>query len=442
MRTRSLSLGFGFGFDAIGIGVTGRSRRMQTTRACKAWNEYEKVMNEKTEDFAALLAEFDSREPRGERPHVRCGDTVRGRVTTIGLESAVVEIDGGKVEGMIELDQLRDGDGNLAVKVGDEIEARVVETMGKDGCVVLRRTMARGPEAKAELAQAAELGLSVEGTVMAVNKGGVDVLVAGVRGFCPISQLDMRHVADANEYVGRKFQFRVTRYDVDRRGANLVVSRRALLEEEAKGRAEKMRGKVVPGAVLPGVVVAVKDFGAFIDLGGIEGLLHASELGFSRGTRPSEVVVIGQQLNVQVLKIEKTDDPKRPERISLSLKSMERDPWEEVGAKFPSGTQVTGKVVRIEQFGAFVELAPGLEGLVHVGELAAGKQVRHPREICKVGDSLMVTVLALDHERHRISLGVGERSDVVSQEDMDAARAAAGPARFGTLGDLFRAKKP
>ena len=395
----------------------------------------------KREDFASLLAEFEGRQSRAPRFEARVGDTVRGRVAKMGQELAVVEIAGGAVEGMIEIDQLRDGEGNLCVKMGDEIEARVVETMGKQGCVVLRRTMARGPEAKAELAQAAQLGLAVEGTVMAVNKGGVEVLVAGVSGFCPISQLEARHVADASEYVGRKLQFRITRYDVDRRGANLLVSRRALLEEEARRRAEQLRGKIVVGAVLPGVVSTIKDFGAFVDLGGIDGMLHASELGFSRNARPSEVLSVGQRLDVQVLKIEKTDDPKRPERISLSLKSMERDPWDDVRERFPSGTQLTGKVVRVEPFGAFVELAPGIDGLVHASELAGGKQVRHAREICKVGDSLTVTVLALDHERRRISLGAGERGDVVSQEDLAAAKAAAGPARFGTLGDLLRAKK-
>jgi small subunit ribosomal protein S1 len=396
----------------------------------------------KKEDFASMLAEYEGRQNREGRPEVRVGDNVRGRVAMIGQESAVVEIDGGAVEGMIDLDQLRDGDGNLCVKPGDEIEARVVETMGKKGCVILRRAMARGPEAKAELAQAAQLGLAVEGTVMAVNKGGVEVLVAGVRGFCPISQLETRHVADAAEYVGRKFQFRVTRYDVDRRGANLVVSRRALLEEEARGRAEKVRAKLVVGAVLPGVVASIKEFGAFIDLGGIEGMLHASELGFSRNNRPGEVLAVGQHLDVQVLKIEKTDDSRRPERISLSLKSMERDPWQDVRARFPSGTQLVGKVVRVEPFGAFVELAPGIEGLVHSSELAGGKPIRHAREMCKVGDSMTVTVLALDHERRRISLGAGERGDVVSQEDMAAARAVSGVAHFGTLGDLLRAKKP
>jgi len=398
-------------------------------------------MNEKDQDFASLLAEFEQRNPGGDRVQVGVGDTVRGRVTRIGQESAVVELAGSGGDGMIGLDELRDEAGNLTVKLGDEIEARVIETMGKKGCVVLRRAMARGPEARAELTQAAELGLTVEGTVTAVNKGGVEVTVAGVRGFCPISQLDIRHVPDAADFVGHKYQFRVTRYDVDRRGANLVVSRRALLEEEARGRAEKIRSKLVVGAVLPGVVSTIKDFGAFVDLGGIEGMLHVSELGHSRTTRPADVLAVGQRLDVQILRMEKTDDPKRPERISLSLKSMARDPWDDVSGQFPAGTQVVGKVVRVEPFGAFVELAPGVEGLVHASELGAGKQVRHPREVCKVGDSLTVTVLALDHERRRISLGVGEHGEVVTQEDMDRARAVAGPGRFGTLGDLLRAKK-
>jgi len=265
------------------------------------------------EDFAALLKEFEGKNPRRSEPQVRVGDSVRGRIISLGQETAFVELEGGKIEGMIDLGQLRDAEGNLTAKIGDEIEARVVETMGKSGCVVLRRTaVARGPEAKAELQQAAQLGLAVEGTVTGVNKGGVEVLVAGVRGFCPISQLEMRHVEDASAYVGRKLEFRITRYEVDRRGDNLVVSRRALLEADARARAEKIRSKLVPGAVLPGVVVGLKDFGAFIDLGGVEGMLPASELGFSRGMRPADRLSLGQQLEVQILRIEKTDDPKRP----------------------------------------------------------------------------------------------------------------------------------
>jgi len=412
-------------------------------RATEVKNEYEHAMVQENDDFASMFAEFERKEKAASSDRTaRVGDLVRGRIVRIGQDSAVVEIAGGAIEGMVDLDQLRDDGGGMVAHVGDEIEARVVETMGKEGCVVLRRTVARGPEAKAELAQAAQLGLAVDGTIVAVNKGGVEVLVAGVRGFCPISQLENRHVADAAPYVGRKLSFKVTRYDTDRRGTNLVLSRRALLEEEARAQAEKIRSKLVVGAVLPGVVANIKDFGAFIDLGGVQGMLPAKELGFSRNERPSDVLAVGQRLDVQIIKIEKTNDAKRPERISLSLKSMAKDPWDDVRDRFPSGTQVAGKVVRVEPFGAFVELAPGIEGLVHTSELAGGKPLRHAREICKPGDTLTVTVLALDYERRRISLGAGERADVVTQEDYAAARAVAGPGRLGTLGDLLRSKKP
>jgi small subunit ribosomal protein S1 len=397
------------------------------------------------EDFAALLEEFDPKGRKGgHQREAHVGDLVRGRIVSIGRDAAFVSLGAGKAEGMLDLIELRDADGKLTAQVGDEIEARVVETGGKAGCVVLRRSLGRGPEAKAELEQAARAGIPVEGTVTGVNKGGVEVTIAGVRGFCPISQLDARHVEDASSFVGQKLVFKITKYEQDRRGANLVVSRRALLEEEARAKATKTREKLVPGVVLPGVVVAIKDFGAFVDIGGLEGMLHASELGFSRGLRPAEILQLGQRLDVQVLKIEQTTDPRRPERISLSLKSMSKDPWEDVAQQFPVGTKVKGKVMRTESFGAFVELTPGVEGLLHVGELSGGRQVRHAKELAKDGDELDVTVLMIDVERRRISLGIGDRPDAVDPADIAAARAQnSAPGRgFGTLGDLLKARKP
>jgi small subunit ribosomal protein S1 len=185
-------------------------------------------------------------------------------------------------------------------------------------------------------------------------------------------------------------------------------------------------------------VVAIKDFGAFVDLGGLEGMLPASELGFQRGVRPADVLSVGQELTVQVLRMEKTDDPRRPERISLSLKALERDPWDDIAERFPAGSKVTGKVTRVEPYGAFVELAPGIEGLAHVGELSGGKQVRHARELVKVGETREVTVLAIDRERRRISLGTGERPDEVDAADLAAARS---PGKLGTFADLFNKKK-
>jgi small subunit ribosomal protein S1 len=392
--------------------------------------------DEKGEDFEALLKEFDEKGPkRGQG--VGVGDVVKGKVLTVGRESVFVALADGRTEGMLELEELRDPDGKITVKVGDEIEARVVAMGDRAEVVVLRKLMGRKAGSD-ELEQAFQLGIPVEGTVAAVNKGGVDVTIAGVRAFCPISQLELRQVEDAAVYVGRKLTFRITKYEQDRRGINLVVSRRALLEEEARARGVTTRAKLTLGAVLPGVVVAIKDFGAFVDLGGLEGMLPASELGFQRGVRPADVLSVGQELTVQVLRIEKTDDPRRPERISLSLKALERDPWDDIAERFPAGSKFTGKVTRVEPYGAFVELAPGIEGLAHVGELSGGKQVRHARELVKVGETREVTVLAIDRERRRISLGTGERPDEVDAADLAAARS---PGKLGTFADLFNKKK-
>jgi small subunit ribosomal protein S1 len=392
--------------------------------------------DEKGEDFEALLKEFDPKGPkRGQGPAV--GDVVKGKVLTVGRESVFVALADGRTEGMLELEQLRDPDGKITVKVGDEIEARVAELGDRAEVVVLRRTMGRKTGSD-ELEQAFRLGIPVEGTVAAVNKGGVEVTIAGVRAFCPVSQLELRQVDDAAAYVGRKLNFRITKYEEDRRGMNLVVSRRVLLEEEARARGVTTRAKLTIGAVLPGVVVAIKDFGAFVDLGGLEGMLPASELGFQRGVRPADVLTIGQELQVQVLRIEKTDDPRRPERISLSLKALERDPWDDIAERFPAGSKLTGKVTRVEPYGAFIELAPGIEGLAHVGELSGGKQVRHARELVKPGETREVTVLAIDRERRRISLGTGERGEEVDAADIAAARS---PGKLGTLADLFNKKK-
>jgi small subunit ribosomal protein S1 len=197
----------------------------------------------------------------------------------------------------------------------------------------------------------------------------------------------------------------------------------------------------VPGAVLPGTVTALRDFGAFVDVGGIEGLLPASEIGYARGTRPADVLAVGQPVTVQVLRVEKRDDPKRPEQVSFSLKALERDPWDDAAATLRAGAVVKGPVTRVEAFGAFVEVAPGVEGLLHVGELAAGKHLRHAREAAKPGDTLEVTVLAVDREKRRVSLGLGAKEDAVDDEGRAAASRASGSS-LGTLGDLLKAKLP
>ena len=397
------------------------------------------------EDFASLLAEYEKQhggavDPRKKKRGPTVGDAVKGRIVGIGNDAVFVDL-GGKSEGTLELSQVRGEDGSITVQVGDEIEARVVST--EEGQVILRRTFgkgAKGSEKASELQQAFEHGIPVEGVVSAVNKGGVEVQIAGMRAFCPISQLAERHIEDASEFVGQRLQFRITRYEADRKGReNIVVSRRALLEEEAEVRAVETRTRLAIGAVLDGRVSSLKEYGAFIDLGGIEGMLHISELGFSRVAHPKDVLTVGQQVSVQIIRMEKSDDPRRPEKISLSLKSLEKDPWNEARERFPEGSRVKGKIMRVEQFGAFVELVPGIEGLVHVSELGAGGKNANARQVVKIGQEVEVTVLGVDPEKRRISLSMNA-PDIEDAEDA-ALRASAAKApikSFGTFGDLLK----
>jgi small subunit ribosomal protein S1 len=393
------------------------------------------------EDFAAMFAASEKAAPRGRRPRYAVGDRVRGKVVSIGHEVTVVELEGSG-EGTLETLELRDESGQLTVKPGDAIDARVVELGEKAGFVVLRRGPSRGVDPRAGLAEAFASGLPVEGLVTGVNKGGLEVTVGGVRAFCPVSQLELRPVADPAAYIGRRLEFRITRFEDDRRGPNVVVSRRALLEEEMQARAAQTRTTLVVGGVLSGTVTALKDFGAFVDVGGIEGLLPASEIGFQRGTKPSDVLTIGQFVTVQVMRIEKRDDPKRPEQVSFSLKALERDPWQDAAAQLVAGAVVNGRVTRVETFGAFVELVSGVEGLLHVSELGGGKQLRHAREAAKPGDAVEVTVLSIDPEKRRIALGLGAREDRVDDEARAAAARASGSGGMGTLGDLLKGKLP
>jgi small subunit ribosomal protein S1 len=389
------------------------------------------------EDFAKLLAEFEGPETgrsKKKRKEPSVGDEVRGRVISIGRDAAFVDI-GAKSDGVIELTQLRERDGTLTVKEGDELTATVVEVGGASGSVVLKRVFGgRGAEGSAELEAAFTHQLPVEGTVTGVNKGGVEVSIGGVRAFCPISQLDLRHVEDAAAFVGQKLRWRVTRYEATGRGANVVVSRRALLEEEQAQRAAEVRGTLSVGAVVKGKVSAIKDYGAFVDLGGVEGMLHVSELGFQRVAHPKDLLTVGQEVEVQILKMEKGD---KGERIALSLKSLEKDPWSDVATRFYEGARAHGTVRRLETFGAFVEVAPGVEGLLHVSELGRGKPLRHAKDATKVGAALDVVVLAVDKDKRRLSLGLAEAGD---GGDAPAPGPAA-PKSLGTFADLLKSGK-
>ncbi|NMC71394.1 MAG: S1 RNA-binding domain-containing protein [Myxococcales bacterium] len=395
------------------------------------------------EDFGSLLAEYEkagSFAPRREGPQP--GDAVRGRIVSIGKETVLVDL-GLKAEGILPLAEVQDAGGRVLVEVGQEIEAKVSQVDGR-GSLLLRCRLGRGAVGADELAEAYAAGVPVQGTVTGVNKGGVEVQVSGVRGFCPISQFDLRRTEDASPFIGQKLTFRITKLEPGSRGrvANLVLSRRSVLEEEARRLQEEARARLKEGDVVRGKVTQLRDYGAFVDLGGVEGMLHVSEIGFARVTRASDALSVGQEVEVQILRIERTDDPKRGDRIALSLKALAQDPWDEVPRRFGPGTRATGKVVRVESFGAFVELEPGVEGLLHVGELAQGKPVRHAREVAKVGQTFPVVVREVDPERRRIGL---ELADVEEEDGRAYAASLAGrPLDDGprdTLGDLLRARK-
>jgi len=377
-----------------------------------------------------MLAESERDAPKAKK-RPRVGDQITGKVISVGKDAVFVDV-GGKAEGVLERAQVSDPEGKLLVKIGDSIEARVVADAG--GTLTLRVKLGRGPEARAELQQAQELGIPVEGVVTEVVKGGVSVDVAGVRAFCPASQIDVRFVDDLATYIGQRLMFRITRYEP----RNLVLSRRALLEEDNAKRAIETRKKIEPGAVLRGKVVGFKPFGAFIDLGGIEGMLHVSELGYARVEKPEDMLSLGQEVDVAVLKIEPAaKGDKAGERISLSLKALASDPWRETAAALVEGARIKGKITRLSPFGAFVELAPGVEGLVHISELGAGRRINHPKEVVAVGQDVEAVVLSVDPERRRIALSLASSSDGNAEDVAEAARAYA-PAKFGTFADLLK----
>jgi small subunit ribosomal protein S1 len=396
------------------------------------------------DDFAAMFAASEAEQPAQAR--VKTGDTVRGRVVAFGPETAFVTI-GAKAEAVIDLAEFRDPTtGELSLAIGDELTATVTDDGSRSGSIVVKRTIGRGGHVPGELEQAREHGLAVEGLVTGQNKGGFDVQVLGVRAFCPASQIDLRR-ADPAQYVGQRLRFRVT--EIGAGGRNVVISRRQLLEEEGAAQAASTWERLEVGSVVRGTVTSLRDFGAFVDLGGVEGLIHISELGYARSHHPSDVLQTGQEVEAQVVKLERATNGGRG-RISLSLRALAADPWATAVERFPVGASVRGVVRRLETFGAFVEIEPGLDGLVHVSRMSLDGRVAHPKTVVKVGDEIEVTILALEPEKRRIALSMvesarraREQSDASTRHEERATMAAkTSEARsLGTLADLLGSSK-
>ena len=360
----------------------------------------------RSDDFASLFEAETQHKPAAKQAPLRLGERCRAQVIQVGKDAVFVEVLergtlGKRPEAYFQSIDLRGPDGQLTVKPGDVLEGTVVEAGAGSG-VRLGRSMgkAKGIEA---LEQALQAGVAIEGKVTGVNKGGLEVEVGGARAFCPLSQIERGFVAEPQSFVGRTLQFIVT--EVGEGGKRVVVSRRALLAQEAKHTAAQTLSGLQVGAAVRGSVTAVREFGAFVDLGGVEALLPNSELSHERGKKAADILAAGDVVEVLVREIQRDVPNKRGEpttKITVSLKALARDPWEEVQQFAPVGKVARGTVTRFSDFGAFVQLAPGIEGLLHVSEL--GGKVSHPSAVLKVGEQINVVVRSVDAAARKLSL--------------------------------------
>jgi small subunit ribosomal protein S1 len=323
------------------------------------------------------------------------GEIVKSKVLEIRENMVVLDI-GFKSEGTIPLEEFKD---MPDLKPGDEVEVLLEHLEDQEGSVVLSKKKADFMRVWERIRLAYENDQPVEGTLVKKIKGGVVVDLMGVDAFLPGSQIALRRVPNIDELLGQKYEFKIIKLNKRRR--NIVVSRRVILEQERAGKREKLMKELQKDQVRRGVVKNITDFGAFIDLGGVDGLLHITDMSWGRISHPSEMVQIGQELEIKVLDI----DWER-ERISLGLKQLQAYPWKDVAAKYPVGTRVAGKVVSITNYGAFIELEPGIEGLVHISEMSWTRNVRHPSKLVSIGETIEAVVLKVDPSEEKISLGM------------------------------------
>jgi small subunit ribosomal protein S1 len=346
-----------------------------------------------SEDFATLFAASEKQSGQVEE-----GKVVSGTVIQLTKDYAVIDI-GYKSEGQVPIHEFVPAPGQEpAVKVGDKVEVLVESRENDTGMVVLSKEKADKMRIWDEISAACERDELVEGVIVGRVKGGLSVDI-GVKAFLPGSQVDIRPVRNLDKLIGEKFKFKVIKFNKKR--GNIVLSRRVLLEKEREELKKETLKNLKEGAILKGVVKNLTDYGAFIDLGGIDGLLHVTDMSWGRIGHPSEMFEVGQEVRVVVLKF----DP-ASERVSLGLKQIQEDPWHRADEKYPVGTRVGGKVVSLTDYGAFIELEQGVEGLVHVSEMSWTKRVKHPSKLVNVGDKVEAVVLDIDPKAKRISLGM------------------------------------
>ncbi len=345
------------------------------------------------ESFAELFEESLK-----DNTETRPGSMVKGKV--VKIENGFVIVDAGlKSESEIPEEQFKNAQGELEVKVGDTVDVALESVEAGDGTTMLSREKAKRNEAWKKLETAFNDKEVVTGVIDGKVKGGFTVQLGGIRAFLPGSLVDIRPVRDTTPLEGKELQFKVIKLDQKRN--NVVVSRRAVIEAEHSTDREKILSTLAEGQVIKGIVKNLTDYGAFVDLGGVDGLLHITDMSWKRVKHPSEIVTVGQEIEVKVLKFDR-----ERQRVSLGLKQLGADPWTDVAARSPVGSVIEGKVTNLTDYGCFVEIADGVEGLVHVSEMDWTNKNVHPAKIVSVGDSVNVKVLDIDQERRRISLGL------------------------------------
>ncbi len=340
-------------------------------------------------NFAELFENSTSR--------IREGEVCRGIVKDIDGDYVMVDI-GFKSEGLVPSWEFMEEDGTIPVKVGDVVDVLVEDAEGEDGRIVLSKEKADRLKIWDEISNAFEADAAVEGTVVSRVKGGLSVDI-GVKAFLPGSQVDLRPVRNLESLIGEKTSFKIIKFN--KRRGNIVLSRRALLEKERERLRAGTLETLQEGQIVDGVIKNLTDYGAFIDLGGIDGLLHVTDMSWGRINHPSELFHVGEEVKVKVLKFDL-----ETERVSLGLKQIQPDPWGDVSMKYTAGKRVEGKVVSLTDYGAFVELEPGIEGLIHVSEMSWTKRIKHPSKLLSVGDHVEAVVLDVDEANRKLSLGI------------------------------------
>ncbi|MBU0674335.1 MAG: 30S ribosomal protein S1 [Proteobacteria bacterium] len=392
-------------------------------------------MDEKQEKSFAEMFDQGFQTPERFDP----GQQIEARVVRIGGDSVFLDI-GGKSEGYIRREEFLSKDGTVSVKEGDLINAYFLSAERSE--MLFTTSLGTGPAARAHLQEAYASRIPVEGLVVKEVKGGFEIKLAGsLRAFCPFSQIDLRRVEGADDWEGKSLPFLITKYD--EAGRNIVLSRRLLLENERKEQREKLREQLVVGQLIKGKISSIRDFGAFVDIGGIEGLIPVSEIGWGRVEDIHAILEPGQEVEVAVLKLDWEND-----RFSFSLKQTMTDPWEENAQKLHEGDFVSGLVVRLTTFGAFVNLGEGVDGLIHISNLGGGRRINHPREVVTEGETVEVRIDSIDLSQRRVGLSLAAsvkaaEEEVREQEEVRSyikKETITETQTMGTLGDLLKQK--